>query len=269
VVFFFTAHNMSYWFGAQFLLREILFKLGASVRPPQPTLGWRDMPREVATRAWHLLPLSVRRALAPLRARVGDGAKDENALPTLGVDTRASRCFTVYNGLAVGGIRLNLIGREPTGVLARGAEAEAFMETLIRDLSEIIDERTGKKLIRAVRRTAELYSGEHLDRLPDLLVEWSDEVPTGATTIANGVAALVRARSPKIGVVEGRNAYGRTGEHRRDGFFVACGPQIAPGRVDSASLLDFAPTLTKLLGVDLTSAEGHPIPAVVGAAAPR
>jgi predicted AlkP superfamily phosphohydrolase/phosphomutase len=154
-------------------------------------------------------------------------------------------------------------------VLAPGAEADAFVAALIRDLTEIVDERTGKKLIRAVRRTADLYSGDHLQKLPDLLVEWSDEVATGATTIANGAAALVRAHSPRIGVVEGRNTYARTGEHRRDGFFVACGPHIAPARLEGVSLLDFAPTLTRLLGVDLASAEGRPIPELVGGAAPR
>jgi predicted AlkP superfamily phosphohydrolase/phosphomutase len=268
VVIFLSAHDMGHWFGAHFLLREILFRLGAALRPPQPARGfnWRDAPREAAAWAWHRLPLSVRGALAPLRARIGDGAGKGDALPSLGVDTSASRCFAVYNGLAVSGIRLNLAGREPTGTLRPGAEADAFVDSLRRDLTDIVDERTGQPLISAVRRTADLYRGEHLDWLPDLLVEWNDAAATGSTKLANGAAALVRARSPKIGVVEGRNTYGRTGEHRRDGFFAACGPGIPHTRLIGISLLDFAPTLTRLLGEELASAEGRPIPEIVAAA---
>jgi predicted AlkP superfamily phosphohydrolase/phosphomutase len=266
-VLFLTAHGMSHWFGAHFLLREILFRLGAATRPPQKPkqVTWRDIPREAASWAWHRVPIQVRKALAPLRARFGDSGAD-HGLPSLGVDTAASRCLAIYNGLAVSGIRLNLVGREPTGVLTPGAEANAFTDALIRDLTEIVDERTRQPLIKAVRRTADLYSGEHLDHLPDLLVEWSDEAPTGCTKLANGAASLVRAHSPKIGTVEGRNTYARTGEHRRDGFFIACGPAIPPKRLDTVSLLDFAPTLTRLLGVELTSAEGKPIPEIVGSA---
>jgi hypothetical protein len=64
----------------------------------------------------------------------------------------------------------------------------------------------------------DLYQGSCLDDLPDLLVEWSDEVPTGSEMVGGGIAAAVRASSAKIGSVEGVNQYGRTGEHR----LVAC-----------------------------------------------
>jgi predicted AlkP superfamily phosphohydrolase/phosphomutase len=185
--------------------------------------------------------------------------EEPSAPPGLDVDVARSRCFPHPNGLAVGGIRLNLAGREPLGVLQPGAETEAFISWLESALLEIIDERTNRPLVRRVLRTASLYSGEHLDELPDLLVEWSDETPTGSRQLANGTGAFVRATSPRIGTVEGFNEYARTGEHRPDGWMVATGPGIAAGSLaTSPSLLDLAPTFAAILGVDF-ECDGRPI----------
>ena len=66
------------------------------------------------------------------------------------------------------------------------------------------------------------------------------------------------ARSEKIGEVTGTNRYGRTGEHRRDGFCVFAGPGIESGAFDSGvSLLDLAPTLSALLGVEMQDHDGR------------
>ena len=168
--------------------------------------------------------------------------------------------FILSNGLAVSGIRLNLAGREPRGTLEPGAAAEAFIAQLRADLLDIVDERTGGPLIRRVLRTADLYAGPRLNDLPDLLVEWSDDVPTGSTSVGAGANAVVRARSPKIGVIEGANGYGRTGEHRPEGMFIASAPGVRPGRLGRVvSILDFAPTIASLLGVSLKECDGTAI----------
>ena len=251
-----AAHGMSWWFGAQFLLRRILVELGVTVGLPQA-----DAPAGaagVADRVAQQLPGWAKDILRPIRdaLRPPPGA----APPTLGVDAAASRCFPVHNGLAVGGIRLNLIGREPQGKLAPGPDADAFCARLADDLLALRDELSGRALVRSVRRTADLYRGEHLGDLPDLLVEWNDDAPTGSAIVDGGAAATVRATSPRLGVVEGTNSYGRTGEHRPRGFFVARGPGIVPGKLErQVSLLDFAPTFCAMLGAPLPGAEGTPI----------
>jgi predicted AlkP superfamily phosphohydrolase/phosphomutase len=263
LVIVFTLHGMSHWFGAHFLLPEILFRLGAAQPAPESgTPAPRGAPRlarAAAARAWRALPRGIRGILSPLRAhgrREGEAAP----LPTIGVDPARSRCFAVSNGLATGGIRLNLIGREPQGVLAPGLEADAFCTRLAAELLEIVREDTGRPLIGRVVRTAELYAGDHLANLPDLLVDWDDGTPTGSAEINGGAGSVVRARSPKIGAVEGINRYTRTGEHRIEGLLVAAGPGIEPGRLNRAvSVLDFAPTFTRLLGVELADCDGRPI----------
>src|SRR6185437_17000839 len=103
-------------------------------------------------------------------------------------------------------------------------------ERLESDLLTIVDDTTGGALISRVVRTRDLYRGDHLDALPDLLVEWSDRTAMGSMVIAGGAGARVVARSPQIGTIIGANDYGRSGEHRPGGWFVAAGAGPATGR---------------------------------------
>ena len=114
--------------------------------------------------------------------------------------------------------------------------------------------------ISRVIRTSDVYDGEYLDTLPDLLVEWSDAVATGSRRVGDGTGALVRLRSPEIGVVEGTNDYSRTGENRPDGLFVAAGGGVVPSHSAlRASLLEFAPTFAALFGLEIPG-DGRRIP---------
>ncbi|HEY9229086.1 MAG TPA: hypothetical protein VIP11_20715, partial [Gemmatimonadaceae bacterium] len=210
---------------------------------------------------WRQLPPSMRKRLAPIRDSV---RRQRTPLPLeLGVDAPRSKCFPHNNGLAVGGIRFNLAGREPNGVVEKVCALE---DQLISDLLDVLDERTGRPLVRRILKTRALYSGEHLDALPDLLVEWDDTTPLGTTAIGSGVDATIRARSPRIGSIAGTNHYGRTGEHRPDGFFIAVGPSARSGRLSRAvSILDFAPTFTKQFGIAREESDGEPIPELLEA----
>jgi predicted AlkP superfamily phosphohydrolase/phosphomutase len=179
------------------------------------------------------------------------------------VDVTASRCFAVPNGAPIGGIRLNLAGREPHGVLEPGRAADELCAELERDLRAIVDERTGAPLIAAVHRTDALHGGPRRDALPDLLVEWSATPPTGTTALANGRGARIRASSAKIGTVEGTNRYARTGEHVPTGMFIYAGPGAPRGRREQpVAITDFYPTICALLGVAAPAA-GSPIPEIV------
>ena len=262
MTFVFSSHGMSHWYGAQFLLREILFRLEVAHRP-QPAERSRDLGSLAlagAARVWHQLPGPIRTALGGLRQRYGPEIAESSIQPTLGVDVARSRCFPLSNGLALGGIRLNLVGREPQGNLTPGQEADDFCKALTEDLMAIIDDRTGEPVIRSVLRVSDLYQGPRLADLPDLVVDYSDAVATGSTIVGSGDGAAVRLHSPKIGIVEGTNTYGRTGEHRSQGLLLAAGPGIAPGSfAHPVSVLDLAPTWARALGIELESANGTPI----------
>lgn len=253
----FSAHGMSHWYGAQFLLHDILVKLGATVPLPRPQASFAQQATSALRVVWKRLPLSVRTAIKRVR---NSGAPSVPAPPALAADVLRSRCFVHPNGLAVGGIRLNLVGREPNGLLQPGAASDEFIEWLRMALLDVVDDRTRLPLVKSVTRTRDLYQGENLDLLPDLLVEWSDATATGSTGIANGAGSRIRATSPLIGVVEGANEFGRTGEHRSEGWLVAAGPGIAPGTLDEVpALFDLAPTLAAMLGVQLEKTTGRVI----------
>jgi predicted AlkP superfamily phosphohydrolase/phosphomutase len=260
-VIVFAAHGMSHRYGAHFLLRDILFALGAAAPPPVPP---RERVRNLASRVWHAFPERLRTLLRPLRERMLPDAAAHSATPSIGVNPERSFCFPLANGLAVSGIRLNLAGREPRGVLTEGEEEDRFVEQLEADLLAIVDDVSGAPLVNRVLRTRDLHAGENLDALPDLLVEWNEAVANGSSALGSGSGARVRARSPKIGTIEGTNDYGRSGEHRPGGWLVAAGPQIEHGRLDRApSLLDLAPTFARILEVELPAVSGAAIAEIV------
>ena len=260
-VIVFSAHGMSYWYGAQLLLPQILLRLGVSTaKTVRPVAEDEGPVKSAAAAIWRTLPAGIRRRLTPLRDRVMSPRGQAPSAVPAHIDASQSRCFPVYNGLVEGGIRLNLRGREPNGALEPGAAADEFCVDLRRELLAITDERTGGPLIREVVRTRDVVQGAALDALPDLLVVWSDSVATGSSVVGDGRAATIRAHSQRIGVVAGTNAYGRTGEHRPDGFCVATGPGIARGRLpEDLSLLDYAPTFAALVGVEMRGSTGRVI----------
>jgi hypothetical protein len=252
---------MSHRFGAQFLLRDILVRLGVTAPPrsSEPMPAAVRMAQRAAQVGWRSLPTAVRRSLGVVRVR-SRARFHRQPPPAIPADAPRSRCFPLSNGLAAGGIRLNLIGREPCGLLQPGDAVRQFCDQLERDLSDIRDHRTGRPLVARVLRTADHFHGPHLDELPDLLVEWDDKVALSSSVIGRGAGATVCASSPKIGTLEGRNDYGRTGEHRPGGWFVAAGPGIRSGRVETVSVLDFAPTFTRMLGLEIPDCDGSVIP---------
>ena len=263
-----SAHGMSSFYGAQFLLREILVRLGVteSAPPQTPTDANESMFASAARALWRRLPAAGRASLAPLRDSLVRPRAASASEPGLGIDPARSLCFPLSNGLGVGGIRLNLAGREPNGTILPGNEAASFIAQLSASLLEIVDERTGGPLVRRVLRTRDLYEGPHLDALPDLLVEWNDELATGSSCVGGGEGARVIAHSAKIGRVERENSYGRTGEHRPEGMFIAVGPQVSTGEITRpVSILDFAPTFCELLGVALPISDGTAIAELVRA----
>jgi predicted AlkP superfamily phosphohydrolase/phosphomutase len=236
-----ASHGMGPHYDGTFLLPEILRRLQD---PPSSAL--RRGGGELLAAAWNGLPDRLREALAGLRDRVRAPLAD--ALPSTEMQG-ARRCFPVPNNDVYGAIRLNLVGREPHGRLRAGGEAEAFCSWLSQELLALARVGDGAPVIKRVLRTADLYRGERLDDLPDLLVEWDRSRP------------ITAIESPRTGRIEGRFGGTRTGDHREAGSWVAAGPGIAPGRVaEAVSVVDFAPTLGALLGVPLPGLDGMPIP---------
>lgn len=256
-----TLHGMSHTWGASILLPEILMRLGvmhrASPESPLTPQGKGRLVRGLRS-VYHAIPEGLRRPVYQwrqrLNQRVGRGSP-------VNLDPARSRCFNIHLGRAYSGIRLNLRGREPLGLLDSGAEADGFCEQLSRDLLELTHPESGHPLVRAVHRTADLFGGAYLAQLPDLIVEWNPEIPLGTTVAGNGAGSRVRATSPRVGLLEQVNTYCRTGDHQLGGMFIARGPGIRHGQLDRVvSNLDLAPTFAQIMGCEMTGVDGRPIP---------
>jgi len=162
------------------------------------------------------------------------------------------KCFQVPSSEGFGGIRINLVGREPHGKIQPGKEYDEFCEALCKDLSELVNHNTGEPLIRKIFRSTEIYQGEHPMGHPDILVEWNRNAP------------ICSVSSPKIGQIDKVYWDSRTGDHKPGGLFCILGPSIEPKKLErDTSIIDFAPTIASLLEVPLPQSDGTPISGVL------
>ena len=79
---------------------------------------------------------------------------------------------TYAYAVGLGGIYLNLKGRESGGILEEGSEAERVRKAIQTGLADFPDAQTQRAAIRSVSRREELYSGAFVENSPDLLVNF-------------------------------------------------------------------------------------------------
>jgi predicted AlkP superfamily phosphohydrolase/phosphomutase len=141
--------------------------------------------------------------------------------------------------LGLGGIYLNLAGREARGIVPPD-EADALAARIAGGLAGLIDPEAGAVAVRSVRTRGELYRGPFAGESPDLVAHFSRGYRVSWGASLGGVG----------GVLVEDNTQKWSGDHIFD-------PALVPGflamnrpfRGDSASLLDLAPTILDALGV--------------------
>ncbi len=198
----------------------------------------------------------ARRLLKPLAARLirlaggHTGSLLRQAAATFGASHRTGQpAFAIEPSEHVSGIRLNLVGREASGQIEPGADADHFCAQLTRDLLEIVDPETGERLINDVVPINQFYDGALLSHLPDLLVFW------------NLSRRASSAASRKIGVVTESGPLPRTGAHMPGGLLIAAGSHLDAGLIaPPRPLEDLAATVGAAMGVALPGGAGTPLP---------
>jgi predicted AlkP superfamily phosphohydrolase/phosphomutase len=166
-----------------------------------------------------------------------------------GVDWGRTRAFALP-GDHSGYIRLNLRGRERDGIV-EPSEADALMDEIADGLATF-RHPDGSPAVGTTHRIAQhLEPGARLDRLPDLVVEWSDRPSFGVTGVS----------SPRFGHVARRGAGTfRPGNHTPHAWAV-----VVPGRSRATQpsrpprITDIAATACALFGADTTGLAGKPL----------
>ncbi len=82
-----------------------------------------------------------------------------------GVDWSKTRAYA----LGLGGMYMNIKGREAQGIVDAGKESESLRREIIEKLTALREE-TGEAPIRTVYATSDLYQGPYLQAAPDMLV---------------------------------------------------------------------------------------------------
>jgi predicted AlkP superfamily phosphohydrolase/phosphomutase len=163
------------------------------------------------------------------------------------------RFFQLEHNEISGAVRINLAGREPQGIVQRGAEMDAVCDWLRRELLALVDPESGEPLVAQVLRTDAVYRGERLDHLPDLFVVWNRRAPIGG------------AASPAIGELRCGSPRFRTGNHRAGGIYFSAGPRVIPtAQPVAASIMDIGPSVAALLGTALEDSDGKPLAVLSG-----
>lgn len=219
------------------LLPAVLERLGyANADDRNDASRAHAKPRSALGALKRALPPRARRWIAdhmPWQLREKLGAHLQSAQ----IDWSRTRAFTLPTDLE-GCIRVNLIGREPHGIVSPGAEYTSLCTDMRARLLTLINPATGQPAVRRVWIREEIFPGERGDQLPDVVVSWNDAAP---------IAAL---EAPGMERVEGMSPDPRTGTHSTSGFLLACGPGVAAGRRAHGHLVQVAPTVLRLLGLE-------------------
>jgi predicted AlkP superfamily phosphohydrolase/phosphomutase len=152
-----------------------------------------------------------------------------------GIDWSRTRAYT----FGLGGVYLNLKGRESQGIVSR-EEASTLKNELVTKLAGLPDEQTGETAIDSVYQATDIYRGPYLDAAPDLIVGYA----------AGYRAAWDAATGHVNSTVFSDNNKAWCGDHCVD-------PPLVPGVLfsnltitsDDPGIEDLAPTALSLFGV--------------------
>ena len=141
---------------------------------------------------------------------------------------------------AAGHIRLNLQGREHSGIVAL-SEYESICAELTQYLYRLTDARTGASIVKDVVRTRTIDNALSDDSAlpdPDLVVLWQEQ-PSDVVD------------SPDFGRI-GPITYYRSGGHRPDGFLLVKSPDVKPNSdLPLGQVIEIAPTILELMGATI------------------
>jgi predicted AlkP superfamily phosphohydrolase/phosphomutase len=124
-----------------------------------------------------------------LTLKPGAGKKDETAY----TDIDWQR--TVAYGMGFNGLYLNRSGREAEGIVddSKARELEA---RLARELERISDPETGKRPVAKVYHRNEVYSGEHVAEMPELLVGYTPGYRSSSASVLGATGRTIIDLNP-------------------------------------------------------------------------
>lgn len=154
-----------------------------------------------------------------------------------------------------GQLWINLLGRDPQGVVHPRGEYDEVRDSLVRGLpARLRDSKTGTPVVEKVYRKEELYPDEYLFCAPDLVVVFKPGYAPSPASAHMGFDEAICTPAAEGSVV-------MAGAHpsMQRGFLLMSAPPIVPGRVlpEAASLTSALPTLLHALDVRHAGMDGQ------------
>lgn len=156
------------------------------------------------------------------------------------VDWKRTRAYAV----GLGGIYLNVRGREAQGIVDEGDAAQKLKNEIREKLTTLFDSQLDRLAVGHVYDTSEAYSGPYSEEGPDLIVGFKEGYRAAWTSVTGAVTNTVFEDNSKSW----------SGDH-------CINPPDVPGilfcnrkiREDNASIMDIAPSVLDLFGVPIPS----------------
>jgi len=149
--------------------------------------------------------------------------------------------------LGIGGIYLNVAGREGKGIVREGEEYEKVRNQIIKKLTVLKDGKTGDPVVHRVYKQEDVYKGAYSSGAPDLVVGLNPGYRVSQTGSLGGFEPLALMDNLR----------------RWSGDHVSIDPQFVPGVLFTnrkvqfsapPSITDIAPTVLELLGLTVPAA---------------
>ena len=153
------------------------------------------------------------------------------------VDWSRTRAYA----MGLGQIYFNLRGREAAGIVSPGAEARQLADDLSARLLTMVDPDDGTRIVRAVYKRDDVYSGAYLHNASELQVGMEDGYRVSwQTTLGGSPPGIVYPNMKKW-----------SGDHGGYDFATTAGVLVSNRRIAAAApaIVDIAPTVLKFFGV--------------------
>ena len=153
--------------------------------------------------------------------------------------------------MGLGQIYLNLKGREAKGIVNAGAEASAVQNEIAEKLLTLTDPATGSRIVDAVYKKDDIYSGPFLANAAELQVGFTDGYRVSwQTALGGSPPGIIYPNMKKWSGDHGAFDYKQTA-----GTLISNWPVEGPARI-----IDLAPTVLKYFGLPIpTDIDGKPL----------
>lgn len=149
------------------------------------------------------------------------------------INYKESRAFSGV-GTIYGTIQLNIIGRESEGIVLE-KEADDFKCEIIQKLINIKDPTSGEPFIEKIYKKEDIYNGNALNKIPDLIIVPFPGFYLFSGTKENDLFSDASSLS--------------TGNHLKDGILLIDGKHYSNIDLGSPKIIDLTPTIMDIFGL--------------------